>query len=119
MANNPLHRFHMAETPKLETFLHVHELLAHVIFRPAVRSMLIDMLEHRQQALVSLVRLSHVTGEQVSRYAMAAAREITQEFVVQARRFEYVAQAGFSRRIVSEYLEHLRVLVAEQELDLP
>src|SRR3546814_11611553 len=50
-------------------------------------------------------------------YTTLVRSQVAQEFVVQRRRLEHRAQPGGSFRVVREYLEHRRVLVAHQELD--
>ncbi len=49
---------------------------------------------------------------------MAAAREIAQEFIVEARLGQRFAKVRLRGRVVREHLEHVGVLVAEQEFEL-
>ena len=118
MADDALHRLHVAETPELEALLHVHQLFAHVVFGPELRAVLVDALEHRQQRLVATVRPRPVALQQFGRHRVATPRQVTQELVIQAGRLQYRAQLRLRSRIVREYLEHVGVLVAQQEFDL-
>ncbi|KAG0760406.1 hypothetical protein G6F22_019132 [Rhizopus arrhizus] len=49
---------------------------------------------------------------------MPEAGQVLQEFLVQARRLQHGAQLRLPGRVVLEHLQHLRVLVAQQELDV-
>src|SRR3569623_460051 len=65
MADDPFHRFHVAETPQLEALLDIHQLLAHVVLGPELHGLFVDAPEHRQQSLVAPVRLAPVALAQV------------------------------------------------------
>src|SRR5580765_3918132 len=119
MANDALDRLHVAEAPELEALLDVDELLAHVVVAPELVGLLVDSAEYRNQFGSVLVRLGPVALDAALRNGVTGARKIAQEFVVQARRLEHLAQDLLLALVVTEHLEHVGVLVAEQELDQP
>src|SRR5678816_3502855 len=119
VADDALDRLHVAEAPELEALLDVDELLAHVVVAPELLGLLVDATENRYQLRTVLVRLGPVALDAALRNGVTDTRKITQEFVVQARRLENLAQDLLCGRVIAEHLGHVGVLVAEQELDQP
>src|SRR5690606_37998409 len=78
---------------------------------------LVDPLEHRQQRRVGDVLAGPVALHVGFGHGMAVARQVTQQFVVQAGGFQRRPQLLAAFRVVGEHLEHAGVLVAQQELD--
>src|SRR5688572_6699212 len=116
-ADDALHGLHVAEAPELEVLLDVDQLLAHVVLGPELVRILVNHLEHGGDAWMPLVGLRPVALGALRRHRHAAAREVAQELVVQARRLEQALQARVGRGVVALHFHEARVLVAQQELD--
>src|SRR5690606_28057852 len=93
VADDALDRLHVAEAPELEVLLDVDQHLAQVVFRPERVRSLVDLLEHRQQTLITLPTLAHVAFEDIGGDGVAAARQPAQHDVVEAGRLQHLAQA--------------------------
>ncbi|CAM0120688.1 conserved hypothetical protein [Stenotrophomonas maltophilia] len=117
-ADHPHHRAHVAEAPQLEGGLQVHQVLAQRVLAPVAVGVLVDAFEDRLQCVVSHVRLGPVVGLVDRRHGMAEPGQVLQELLVQARRLQHGAQLRLPGRVMLEHLQHLRVLVAQQELDV-
>ena len=78
---------------------------------------LVDALEHRHQGRLVPVRLRPVALQAAGRDCVAAAREVTQELVVQARCLQHATQFRLRGFVVREHAQHVGIFVAEQEFD--
>src|SRR2546423_8589551 len=93
-ADHALDGLDVAEAPELEVLLDVDQLLAHVVLGPVLLRILINDLENRGDERMAFIRLAPVALDALGRHRHAATRQVAQEFVVQARRFEQVLQKG-------------------------
>src|ERR1700716_3786176 len=118
-ADDPLDGLHMPEAPQLEILLHVDQLLAHVVLGPVALRVFVDGLEDLNYRGVALIGLRPVALHALERDRHALSREVTQEFVVDARRKQQVAQNLLRSGIVAVQLHAARVLVAQEKLDGP
>ena len=118
MPDDPLHDLEVAEAPLLEGVLDVDELLAGLVDAPVLGGRGIDGGEDLDEVGVGGVRLGPVAVEQSLRDGVPLAGEVGEELVVERRLVEQLVERGPGALVVGEDVDHVGVLVAEQELDL-
>ena len=74
----------------------------HLVRRPVLIRVLVDDLEHLDDAGVMLIRLGPVALDALRRHAMADAIEVAQELVVEARLLERVLELAVVLEVMAE-----------------
>src|SRR5216683_3318616 len=103
---------------KLAVFLHIDQLLAHLIRLPVLFSVTIDLAKHIHQSLISRMRSRPIPFAAFLGNAIALSSEISQELIVEAGRRERVVEVVMDLRIVGEDFDGVSVFVAKQKLEL-
>src|SRR3546814_15527492 len=110
MANDALHRHHVAKTPELEAGFDIDQQLAQVVGLPVGRRIAIDRRQHRHQRRGEHVWLRPVATNALRRQHMALTVQVQQQLVIQTRGFQRRAQTRLCQRVVGEHRsEELRV----------
>jgi hypothetical protein len=115
---SPLHHLEVAEPPRLEVVLEVDQLLAGLVHAPVLLGGRVDGREGVDQLGVQPVGLRPVARQQRRRDGVPPPSQVSEVLVVQARLLQQGLELGLGGRVVGEHLDHVGVLVAEQELDL-
>src|SRR6188472_57804 len=118
VADRALHDLEVAEPPLLEVVLEVDELLAGLVHAPVLLRRRVDRRQGVDQLGVQPVGEGPVARQQCCRDGVPAPGEVREVLVVQARLLQQRLQLGLCGRFVREDLDHVGVLVAEQELHL-
>src|SRR6185437_221542 len=117
VADDALHRLQVMAAPQLEVVIEVDQPLGELVQVPVLFRVVVDTEPRARDLLARAIRLAEIACQMILRNAIATPAQEPQRLVIERGRLQRALERRVRLRIALVHLEHLRMLVAEKELE--